>query len=74
MKIARVTALFKGGEISDLGKYGPIFAFKHLFNNNILHKKKFGFQKNHSTDHAIIQLALHKKMKFSSKDFFSKCD
>ena len=30
--------------------------YKHLFNNNILHKKQFRFQENHSTDHAIIQL------------------
>ena len=30
--------------------------YKHLLNNNILYKKQFGFQENHSTDHAIIQL------------------
>ena len=30
--------------------------YKHLLNSNILYKKLFGFQENHSTDHAIIQL------------------
>ena len=30
--------------------------YKHLLNNNILYKKQFGFQENHSADHAIIQL------------------
>ena len=29
--------------------------YKHLL-NNILYKKQFVFQENHSTDHAIIQL------------------
>ena len=72
VKIARVTPIFKGGEISDLGNYRPISVlscfskileksmynrlYKHLLNNNIFYKKQFGFQENHSTDHAIIQL------------------
>ena len=30
--------------------------YKHLLNNNVLYEKQFGFQENHSTDHAIIQL------------------
>ena len=30
--------------------------FKYLTANEILHKKQFGFQKGHSTEHAIIQL------------------
>ena len=72
MKIARVTPIFKGGEESDLGNYRLISVlcclskilekimynrlYKHLINNNILYKKQFGFQENHSTDHAVIQL------------------
>ena len=71
MKIPRVTLIFKGGEVSDLGNYRPIsvlccfskflekimynLLYKHLLNNNILYKKQFGFQENYSTDHAIIQ-------------------
>ena len=30
--------------------------FKYLKANEILHKKQLGFQKGHSTEHAIIQL------------------
>ena len=30
--------------------------FNYLTTNEILHKKQFGFQKGHSTEHAIIQL------------------
>ena len=30
--------------------------YKYLKENNILYKKQFGFQKNHSTEHAIMQL------------------
>ena len=29
---------------------------KQLNSNNILYKKQFGFQKGHSTEHAILQL------------------
>ena len=52
MKIARVTLIFKGGEVCDLGNYNQIFVlccfskiiekimynrlYKHLLNNNIL--------------------------------------
>ena len=34
--------------------------YKHPLNNNILHKKQFRFQENHSTDHTIIQLDFSK--------------
>ena len=59
MKIAWVTPTFKGGEVSDLGNYRPIFLcyfskmleknlfkclYKHLLDNNILYNKQIGFQ------------------------------
>ena len=30
--------------------------YKYIYKNNILYNKQFGFQKHHSTDHAILQL------------------
>ena len=30
--------------------------YKHLSNSKILYPKQFGFQKGHSTDHALLQL------------------
>ena len=73
MKIARFTAIFKGREVTDLENYHPISILccfskilekimsnclsKHLLNNNILYNKQFGFQENHSTNHAVIQVA-----------------
>ena len=29
--------------------------YEHLNSNNILYKKQFGFQKGHTTEHAILQ-------------------
>ena len=85
MKIGRVTPIFKGGEVSDLGNYHPIsflccfskilekimysHLYKHLLNNNILYKKQFGFQENHSTDHAIIQLVDQISNSFEKNNF-----
>ena len=73
LKIAGVTPFFKGGDNRELGNYRPISVlpcfskilekimynrlYKYLKENNILYKKQFGFQKNHSTEHAIMQLA-----------------
>ena len=72
LKIARVTPVFKGGDEKDLENYRPISVlpcfskilerimynrlYNHLIKNNILYSKQFGFQKGHSTEHAIIQL------------------
>ena len=73
MKIAKVTPVFKGGDSADLSNYRPISVlpcfskilerlmynrlYKHLSNSKILYPKQFGFQKSHSTDHALLQLA-----------------
>ena len=39
-----------------------VFPKCYLTKNNFLYNKQFGFQKSHSTDHAIVQLAdqIHK--------------
>ena len=70
-RIARVTLSFKNGSISDLGNYRQIsvlpsfsrrlektmcnYLHKYLC-DNILYRKKFGFQEKHSTEYAIMQL------------------
>ena len=72
LKIARVTPIYKDDDVNEIGNYRPISLqpcfskilkrimynrlFKYLTTNEILYKKQFGFQKGHSTDHAIIQM------------------
>ena len=67
-----MTALFKKGDNVLMDNYNPISVLPcftkvleriiynrlHSFfsENIILHKKQFGFQKQHSTDHAIVHL------------------
>ena len=59
---------------TDFGNYRPISVlacfskilqgiaynqlYEHLNSNNIIYKKQFGFQKGHSTEHAILQLVV----------------
>ena len=72
MKIAKVTTVLKGGDSTDLSNYRPVavlpcfskilerlmynWLYRHLSNSKILYPKQFGFQKGHSTDHALLQL------------------
>ena len=72
LKIARVTSIYEADDVNEIGNHRlisvlPCFSkilerimynrlFKYLTTNEILHKKQFGFQKGHSTEHAIIQL------------------
>ena len=68
-KLAKVTALFKGGIESEADNYRPISVlpilnkvFEKVIHNqlvnfldvhNVLYKQQFGFRKNHSTSHAV---------------------
>ena len=72
LKIAKVTPSFKKGDTALMDNYRPIsvlpcfskilerIIYNRLYSffteNNILYKKQFGFQKQHSTDHAIVYL------------------
>ena len=72
MKIARVTPVFKAGDVSDVSNYRPISIlpcfskilerimynrlYSYLANTNILYEKQFEFQQAHSTDHAVLNL------------------
>ena len=73
MEIARITPIYKGGDKENVVNYRPISVlpcfskilerimhnrlYLYLTENNVLYNKQFGFQKGHSTDYAIVQLA-----------------
>ena len=85
LKIARVTPIFKSGEETVISNYRPISVLpcfskileKIMYNrlypffreNKILYEKQFGFQANHSTDHAIVQLSSEIYESFNKKEF-----
>jgi len=72
LKIALITPIFKAGDESLLTNYRPIsvlpvfskllerIMYNRIYNffktNNLLFEKQFGFQANHATEHAILQL------------------
>ena len=43
--------------------------YNHLMKNNILYSKQFGFQKGHSTEHAIIQLIDQINSNFKNNEY-----
>ena len=73
LKIARVMPLYKGGYPANISNYRPISVlpcfskmleqimynhlYKYLIAKKILYRKQFGFQRGHSTEHAIVKLA-----------------
>ena len=85
LKIAKVTPIFKTGEKSCVNNYRPISVlscfskilerimynrlYAFLIENNILYDKQFGFQKEHSTEHAILQLTNQILQSFSHGTF-----
>ena len=72
MKIAKVIPLFENGDPENITNYHPISVlscfskvlehikynrlYKYLCEEKLLYPKQFGFQKGHSTDHAIAHL------------------
>ena len=72
VKIAKVIPLFKNGDPENITNYHPVSAlpcfskvlkrivynrlYKYLYEESLLYSKQFGFQKGHSTDHAIVHL------------------
>ena len=85
LKIAHVTPVFKGGDDKELGNYRPISVlpcsskilegimcnrlYNHLVKNKILYSKQFGFQKGHSTEHAIIHLIDQTNNNFENNEY-----
>ena len=72
LKVAKVIALYKKGAFDNLSNYRPIsllsifskifekIMYKRLYKflemNEILHPLQFGFRKNHSTSHTLINM------------------
>ena len=72
LKIAKVIPIFKKGDQTSVNNYRPISILspinkifekilysrliKYIDKSNILYKYQFGFRKNHSTEHALIEL------------------
>ena len=85
LKIAKITPLFKSGETDLLNHYRPISVlpvfskilerimynrvYKHISDNSLLYEKQFGFQKECSTEHAILQLTKEIYESFDKKQF-----
>ena len=85
MKIAKVTPIFKTGEKDDPGNYRPISVlpcfskilekimynrlYDYLTQYEILYKKQFGFQKKHSTEHALLELVNEISDSFENNKF-----
>ena len=72
LKIAKVTPIFKSGAKDNVSNYRPISilpvfskvlerimynrVYNHLDSKGLLYEKQFGFQRNNSTEHIILQL------------------
>ena len=85
LKVARVTPIYKSGDEGLANNYRPISVlscfskilerimynrlYSFLVENNILYDKQFGFQKEHSTEHAILQLANQILESFNQDNF-----
>ena len=73
LNIARIIPLCKAGDRANISNYRPISVlpcfskmlerimynrlYKYLATEKILYPKQFGFQRGHSTEHAIVKLA-----------------
>ena len=85
LKIARITHVFKSGDVTALNNYRPIsvlpcfskllerIMYNRLYNflreHNLLYNKQFGFQASHSTDHVIIELTNQTYNSFNENKF-----
>jgi hypothetical protein len=85
LKIAKIVPIYKTGEPYLLNNYRPISIlpvfsklleriiynklYQYITNNNILNTKQFGFQKQHATEHAIVDLVNSINYSFVNKEF-----
>ncbi|XP_065651287.1 uncharacterized protein LOC136079476 [Hydra vulgaris] len=85
LKIAKVTPIFKGGELSNITNYRPISVlsgfskiyekilynkiYDHLSKNKILSTTQYGFKKHNSTEHAALHLTRNIADSFEKSQF-----
>ena len=78
LKIAKVIPIFKNGSKSSVNNYRPISILspinkifekiiysrliKYIDKFNLLYKYQYGFRKNHSTEHALLELMVQIKL------------
>ena len=86
MKIVKILPTFKNGKKSITSNYRqisvlPCFSkilerimynrlYSYLTENNILFNKQFGFQADHSTEHALLELVDQISNTFNDKNYF----
>ena len=79
------TPIFKSEDVTDMSNYRPISVLpcfskilekirynrlcNNLYENNILYNKQFGFQKNTSTDYAVLELVNDLRQSFNENKF-----
>ena len=85
LKTSKVNPIFKNGDPSLLTNYRPISLvpifskifervmynriYDHMISNNLFYRKQFGFQKNSSTEHAILELVNQITKSFEKNNF-----
>ena len=73
MKIAKITPLYKSGDVDKLCNYRPIILpvfFKIArAHYKLLYEKQFGFQQKCSTEYAILQLTKNSYEYFDTNTF-----
>ncbi|XP_065667791.1 uncharacterized protein LOC136088065 [Hydra vulgaris] len=85
LNLAKVIPILKGGDVKNISNYPPIpllsvFSkvlerilynkiYNHLTINNLLYNNQYGFQKNNSTEHAILQFTRNISESFENSQF-----
>lgn len=85
LSLAKVTCIHKSGDASDMSNYRPISVLpsfskilekvvvsqlsNHLYSNNLITEKQFGFRKGRSTEHAVHTLVKGIHEEFNSNNY-----